>query len=297
MKKSNIDAFKEKASLMHNNKYDYSEVNSICWKAKINIICKEHGMFSQKPDNHVICQGCPKCGHMQKTSTFEEFVNKANLKHNNCYDYSNVNYINAKTSVDIICIKHGAFTQNPNNHLNGYGCYACGIDRFTTSNEEFVNKANFIHNNLYDYTNVNYINSKTYVDIICKKHGVFKQTPDGHIQEQGCPKCHLSKGEIKISNFLNQHNIEYIPQKTFEGCISKRKLPFDFYLPEKNIAIEYDGEHHFIRNEFFGGNKELELSKIRDEIKDNYCKNNSINLIRIPYYDFNEIETILKDII
>ena len=144
---------------------------------------------------------------------------------------------------------------------------------------------------------MNYINSKTYVDIICKKHGVFKQTPDGHIQEQGCPKCHLSKGEIKISNFLNQHNIEYIPQKTFEGCISKRKLPFDFYLPEKNIAIEYDGEHHFIRNEFFGGNKELELSKIRDEIKDNYCKNNSINLIRIPYYDFNEIETILKDII
>ena len=297
MKKSNIESFKERASLKHNNKYDYSEINNICWKEKIDIKCKEHGIFSQKPDNHVRGQGCPKCGRIKQTTTFENFVNKANLKHNNYYDYSSVNYINAKTSVDIICKKHGVFTQNPNNHLNGYGCYICGISRFTTSNIEFINNANLIHNNLYDYNNVVYINSKTYVDISCKKHGIFKQFPCSHLEGRGCPKCNLSKGEIKISNFLNQNNIEYIPQKTFEGCISKRKLPFDFYLPEKNIAIEYDGEHHFSRNYYFGGNEELELSKMRDKIKDNYCKDNNINLIRIPYYDFNEIETILKDII
>ena len=289
----NIDFFKEKASLKHNNKYDYSKVYEICWKEKIIIICIDHGEFSQKPDNHLQGQGCPKCGLINRTSTIENFVIKANLIHNNLYNYDNANYINAKTPVLITCKKHGDFKQSPNNHLNGHGCYICNIDNFKLGVKEFINKSNLIHNSLYDYNNVNYINVKTPVLITCKKHGDFKQSPDAHQNGQGCPKCRLSKGELKILNFLIVNNINFIRQKTFDKCKLKRKLPFDFYLPDLNICIEYDGEHHFTRNEHFGGIGELKLSKIRDDIKTNYCKDNNIELIRISFNYLSKIDEIL----
>lgn len=215
---------------------------------------------------------------MKKLNT-GEFIIKANLKHNNKYDYSLVNYIDVKSLVVIICPIHGEFKQIVNSHLNGKGCPVCAIksrsDIRKKTNEDFINESLRIHNGKYDYSLVNYINARHKVKIICPSHGIFEQKPDNHLSGNGCPFCNESKGEIKISRILDKLNINYIRQKTFEGCIGKkRKLPFDFYLPEKNLIIEYDGKQHFEIIEVFGGNNAFNETQLNDKIKNNYLLKN-----------------------
>jgi hypothetical protein len=94
--------------------------------------------------------------------------------------------------------------------------------------------------------------------------------PYNHLMGKGCPICKSSRGEIKIINFLLKNNIQFIPQKTFEGCKYKLNLEFDFYLSDFNICIEFDGEQHFASNEYFGGEKNFELTKLRDDIKNKF---------------------------
>ena len=113
------------------------------------------------------------------------------------------------------------------------------------------------------------------------EHGEFLQNIYNHKNGTGCPVCKESKGEKIITNFLKENKIHYIPQKKFDSCINKRKLPFDFYLPDYNICIEYDGKQHFEINDFFGGLESFEMVKINDKIKTDYCFDNNITLIRI----------------
>lgn len=86
----------------------------------------------------------------------------------------------------------------------------------------------------------------------------------------------------------------YIPQHKFDDCVHKRRLPFDFYLPEKRICIEYDGMQHEKPIEYFGGKKGFENTKIRDKIKNDYCKANNIKLIRVSY-KIKDVETYLLE--
>ena len=109
-----------------------------------------------------------------------------------------------------------------------------------------------------------------------------------------CPSCKESKGEIVINDFLTKKNITYKRQKTFKGCKSKSLLYFDFYLPDMDTCIEYDGEFHSMP---IFGQKSLEDSIYRDNIKNEYCKYNNIRLIRISYTEFDKIEEILEKIL
>lgn len=105
-----------------------------------------------------------------------------------------------------------------------------------------------------------------------------------------CGKCLFSKGEFSIQQLLEQNNIRYIPQKTFEDCynpLTKIKFRFDFYLPDYNTCIEYDGEQHFKEVSIF--KDDLETIQYRDNLKNQYCKEHNIDLIRIPYYNINNI--------
>ena len=103
-----------------------------------------------------------------------------------------------------------------------------------------------------------------------------------------------SKGERKISEILDRMNIFYIPQHRFNECRYKNPLPFDFYLPQHNICIEYDGALHYESITHFGGDENLEYTQKRDKIKSEYCEKHKIKLIRIPYWEFDNIEYILK---
>lgn len=104
----------------------------------------------------------------------------------------------------------------------------------------------------------------------------------------------LSIGELVIKNWLIKNNIEFIKEKTFIDLKYKQNLRFDFYLPNNNIAIEYDGIFHYKAFDNRGGEKALRESKKRDNIKNTYCKKHNIKLIRIPYWHFKNIDEILS---
>ena len=270
-------------NIIHSHKYDYSLVQYKGSKTKVKIICREHGVFEQSPNHHLRGRNCPKCSKKYK-KTNDDCIKLFNDVHNFIYDYSLVNFVNNNTKVKIICPKHGIFEQLPPNHIFlKQGCPKCLKN--SPSNEEFIIKCNLIHNNLYDYSLVNYKNAHTKIKIVCGEHGVFEQYPYAHLyKKQGCPHCsNTSKGEENIKIILDKYNMIYYQQYKFNGCKNIHRLKFDFYLPEHNICIEYDGLQHFKPVEFFGGETRFKYQQKIDRIKTDFCKNNDINLVRIKY--------------
>jgi very-short-patch-repair endonuclease len=170
-----------------------------------------------------------------------------------------------------------------------------GILSKKKTNKEFIEQSEKIYKYKYDYSLSEYTTSKIKVKIICKKHGVFEQRPNDHFNGCGCPICKSSKGELIITEYLSKNDILFETQKSFIDCKDKGLLKFDFYLPKHNLCIEYDGKQHFISNDFFGGEKRLIEQQKKDEIKNIYCKENNIKLIRIKY-DQKIINFLLKQI-
>ena len=103
----------------------------------------------------------------------------------------------------------------------------------------------------------------------------------------------MSKGEYRILQFLEKQNIKYELQKRYKDCKDKKQLPFDFYLPDYNYCIEFDGYQHYHKAKY-DTDLSFELRKRHDKIKTEYCKSNGIKLIRIPYYEYNKIDEKLK---
>lgn len=236
-----------------------------------------------------------------KRKTREQFINDANKVHNNEYDYSKVNYVNNKTKVCIICVKHGEFLQRPDRHLLGQGCPVCRYIKSANSNiklskDKFITEANSVHGNKYDYSNVEYKGTHTRVSIICPEHGEFWQTPVHHLRGQGCPICSESHLEREIRLFLLNKNEEFIQEYKTEW-LGKQSL--DFYLPQYNAAIECQGKQHF----GLGGwcNEDSSIIEERDKRKVILCKENGIKLfyysnlgIDYPYEVFEDKNEILK---
>jgi hypothetical protein len=124
------------------------------------------------------------------------------------------------------------------------------------------------------------------VNIICKEHGEFELNPNDHLSKKvGCPICKESNGESIIRNILKGKSINYISQYRFKECRYKNPLPFDFYLPDYNTCIEYDGRQHFEVIGHWGGLNGLLERRIKDNIKNEYCNINNIRLIRVAYND------------
>jgi len=290
MDKYNTNEFIEKSIKIHGNKYDYSLVVYNGTRNKIKIICPEHGIFEQITNNHLNGRGCPKCVNCEKMNN-DIFIKKSKKIHGDKYDYSLIDYKNRVNKIKIICSEHGIFEQIPYSHLRGNGCLECSnLSKQKLQLKKFIDKSNIIHNYKYDYSLIDYKNSRTPIEIICPIHGIFKQIPKSHTNS-GCPRCNESKGEKKINNYLLNNKINFETQKTFKKCKYKSLLKFDFYLPIFNCCIEYDGEQHFRKYRFEENNDKLNIRKKRDQIKNIYCKNNYIKLYRIKY-DENIIEKL-----
>ena len=287
--KYNTEIFINISNKIHNNRYDYSLVEYKNNFTNVKIICSVHGIFEQRPQIHMKGSNCPLCflDKMSKNFRMDEnkFKELSNEVHNNKYDYSLVNYVNQRVKVKIKCPKHGIFEQLPRSHYNNKsGCPFCDISHKSNS-DEFIKKSILLHKDSYIYDKVEYLNAIKKVIIICKKHGDFLITPNNHLRGKGCPICKLSYGEREIKNILDNKNIEYIRQKFFKDCIYKRHLKFDFYLPNYNLCIEFDGEQHFKKFRFEINNDNLNIRKMKDKIKDEYCRIKNIHLLRIKYDD------------
>lgn len=305
--KSNAEDFIKRAKSIHGDKYDYSKVVYNGSKKNVIIGCPKHGEFPQMPNAHLNGQGCRKCGTEKvgnnQRSNIDTFINKAKLVHGDKYDYSKVVYGSSNQGVIIICKKHNKkFIQTPNSHLRGSGCPECGIalnhDKQKSTTEDFIKKSKIVHGDKYDYSKVNYTGNRNKVIIICKKHNKeFTQVPTSHLNGRGCPTCQESQGERTVASCLDKLNIKFERQHKFDDCRgSLRPLPFDFYLPNNNTCIEYDGIQHFEPVDRFGGEEGLRTVQQLDYIKTKYCKTNNIKLIRIRYYDtkYEDILDLIK---
>lgn len=253
-------------------------------------------------------QRCPICSKRNSSElnrrNIDEIINYINTNKND-YIVDLSNYKNNKTKLKIIHKICGEeFYSNINNFIGKDSkCPKCAYkNRANKTRLDYniiKNKIREITNGEYELVSKNYINNCTPIDIIHNECGRILKVSYSNFISNGvrCSCKSESKGELEVERILNIFNIEYIPQYKFYNCKNKRSLPFDFYLPKYNTCIEYQGRQHYESVEIFGGEKQLLIQKNNDNIKREYCKNNNIKLVEIPYWDFNNIEKYIKNII
>lgn len=203
-----FNEFVERSKEIHGDKYDYSSVCFDNVESKIDIRCKEHGVFSQRLFSHLKGFGCPTCGNTQRgisnAHDKKEFIKRSREIHGDKYDYSKVEYKNANPKVTIICPIHGEFSIRPINLTKGVRCSKCsdeeaGLKR-RISPDEFIKRAKLIHGEKYDYSKCSYKTMHEKVEVICPEHGSFYTLPPNHVRGQiksGCPDCPEGKGGFR----------------------------------------------------------------------------------------------------
>lgn len=277
----NTELFIQKARELHGDKYDYSLSEWVSYNSDLTIICPIHGKFEQKGCYHVKGRGCPSCRgntiSLRKRKSKEQFVEDANNVHSGLYSYLNAQYKNTHTKVAITCKTHGDFLQTPASHLSGKGCPTCGFEKiseeraYTTST--FIQKAKLVHQDLYDYSLVDYSRSINKVKIICKEHGVFYQLASAHLAGSGCPDCsntgfsYNSPGNFYIFTdgyrtkvgITNNHPSERLYHVNYSGKLSMElveyfnfKIGKDAHLLEQYILSQLKDTYEQCPTDFDG---------------------------------------------
>lgn len=198
-------------------------------------------------------------------------------------------YVNSYTPILHRCKIDGCeWSPRPNSIIQGCGCPECGrlnaSTKRTKTHEQYIAEVLKINPNIEVVGE--YSGDGTPILHRCKIDAYeWMATSNNILRGTGCPKCNISKGEMAISKFLDDINVRYEQQKRFNDCRDKYTLPFDFYLPDYNVCIEYNGIQHYEPVEVFGGEEALQGTIKRDKIKEAYCNRNGIRLLQIPYYN------------
>lgn len=230
MKKLTTEEWIAKAILVHGDQYDYSKVIYTKGSEKVTIVCPDHGEVLITAANHINnAAKCPKCSGKYQRS-LKELLENFGRVHKNFYSYSNVTLKPLKEKVTITCPIHGDFEQTPESHLSGHGCKQCADIKtqraLSLTTQQFLEKANAIHGQTYDYNKVEYKSMSTLVKIICRIHGEFKQKANNHVnQRQGCPECALIANQGRFlsntSNFIEKAVSVHKGQYTYEDVTYK----------------------------------------------------------------------------
>lgn len=275
--------------------------------SKLKYRCPKHSNIIQETTYDSIRQGhgCYLCGKesIAKKQTYDyEFVKQEFDKRG--YELLSKEYVGCKEYLEYRCSNHPDHIQRItfDAFRKGQGCRFCGTERASSkrriSKERAVAQCN---KSGIEFVGFDFSHGDTYILYVCPRHrqnGIQSIHWDNLKNGQGCRLCRESKGEKAIDSYLQNHNIRYIREYRFNDCKYKRTLPFDFYIEDINIAIEFDGEQHY-NSLSFGGKEKQEATdrfkeiQTRDAIKTKYCADNNIKLIRIPYWDIDNIEVIL----
>ena len=269
-------------------------------KTPIKHHCLKHNIYWDAiPDNILKGMGCVECGKEKYSAvlrkTHDQYVKEVKKINPDIIvlDY----YINNFTPILHKCRKHNiVWMTSPAVILRGGGCVECGKEKLRNchikSHDTYVEELSKTNSNIvvleeYKGTNTSILHK-------CLIDGYeWMAQPANILHGYGCPVCNISHGERNTQKWLEKHQIKYIPQKTYDDCKDKKVLPFDFYLPDYNVCIEYQGEQHYRPVEYFGGEKQFEIQQKHDQIKRNYCKHNNIKLLEIPYWE--DIEKALNN--
>ena len=291
----NINRVSETINNIYGN--NYKVISFVSFTKPLTIKCIKHNkvyetklgsLLRKDRDNTNTCN-CPICSNymrsinrtgLTKAKTSEEYVQECKEKG---YDLSIEDYKNAKTKIKHKCNKGHIYEQTPGSHLHGEGCPTCNGNLKKTT-KQYIQECKETGQ---DLPIEDYKNNKTRIKHRCSKGHIYKQTPDMHIgkYKQGCPVCSESHGEKYIRNYLDKNNIKYEPQKKFKDLKDKTYLSYDFYLPDYNILIEYQGIQHYESINIKGSGEYSNLKKQQhhDKLKREYAKNNGYKLLELKY--------------
>ena len=274
-------------------------------KEKIKVKCKKCGYeWIVLPSNLLAGSGCPKCVK-KKWGENNRLTQKCFLERVKGINANIIpleNYTLSRNKIKCKCIKCDKIFNITASYLlleQKAKCPYCskeqGRPNARLSHDNFIKRMGQIDKDIIIIGK--YKDSRSKIKCKCKKcNGEWYSIANNLLAKKvGCPNCFISKGERAIQQFLLKENIKFVQQYKFNDCRDKNRLPFDFYLNEYNLCIEYDGEFHYMASGFCGGQNKLKYTQLHDEIKNKYCKNNNINLLRISYKDFANIENILQE--
>jgi very-short-patch-repair endonuclease len=201
VKVKNTKTFIEHARKVHGDRYDYEKVVYTGAKEKVCITCKIHGDFWQQPQNHKLGKGCPSCVGLRRYDA-ELIIERARKMYGDKFDCSGVKVGNRSSVIEIRCPSHGVFRIMATNFLKGEAeCSEC--DRESRC-REFIERAKIVHGGIYDYSNVKYVRSGLKVEIICKKHGIFRQIARSHLNGSGCFECFRANMSLTKEDFVRK---------------------------------------------------------------------------------------------
>ena len=263
-------------------------------KTKIKHYCKIHNRYWDASPNDILRgMGCPTCAieksRHKRTKSLDEYLSDLHKVNKNIAVIGE--YVNRNTHILHRClIDDYEWYATPINILSGKGCPYCA-NNIKRTDEEYSNYIKGINPNIMvigKYKNAN-------IPILhkCMVDGYeWYVAPSSIISKNkiGCPKCNGTAGEQQIQRWLDNKGIKYEVQKKFDNLYDKQKLRFDFFLPDYNIAIEYDGKQHFEPIDHFGGVAAFRKLQAHDQRKADYCKQHKIGLLRIPYNKDIDVE-------
>lgn len=303
--KFNTESYSKEVKNINNEYNLIGEYKNIKTKVKL-LHLKCNNTFDILPYNFKQGHGCPYCNgnKSRQIKAKNNFIEKFNKIGNNEYEL----LTEYQTSRKQITVKHKIcnhiYKVTPTNFLAGYKCPNCNFvnNKLRKSNETFLEELKNKYSDEY-FPLEKYKNSKTKIKILHKTCNTYWMVrPDDLLRGFGCPNCQQSKGEKKISKWLENNNYDFEKQFTFKDLYDKNKnslLRFDFKLQCEDgslILIEYDGIQHFKQNCFGNTLEDFKDIQRRDKLKNDYCKNNNITLYRIKYTDFDNIDNVLNEI-
>ena len=255
--------------------------------------------FKKRKENGQFCLNkCFECYNLHRITLAKERAERLG------YTLLTTQYTGVDNEIELICSEGHYWKTTYDRFMRVKAkCLTCN-NKILAKNqklsfEEVKNRIN-IEGYVLQSKEEEYNNNESLLTIKCPKGHIYKSSL-GNFDNKGnrCPICNDNdtKGEKAIISFLEKYNIEFTKQKTFNDCKYINVLRFDFYLPKHNIIIEFDGRQHYEPVDYFGGEKAFKENQIRDNIKTQYCKDNNIKLIRIPYYEFKNVDTILNNIL
>lgn len=288
--------------------YEYIDKETVNNKTVIKYICPNHrdrgiqtAPFLSIKEKHKVCKFCNGRGR-----DIEEL---RNLMHNINENIQVIDYLPRKNGLKVVSCKckidDCEWQPLELNLLKGQGCPECG--RRGTDDAHRIPQDKKMEILYAKHNDINFLSTpRVAIDKVkceCKRCGHIWEAMYYNLSKENstsCPACRFSHGEKKIAKYLKEWGFKYIPQKIFDDLQFKRKLRFDFYLPEHNILIEYDGQFHYSPIIFKGQPYEYALfnydKTVKSDIaKESYCKSNKIPLIRIPYWEYEYLEYSLFD--
>jgi hypothetical protein len=274
--------------------------------------CNEHGEFKKRLDHiqEIKHNPCPKCSR----KIYSKIAGSSNSKKHTIEEYVDTDifiplteYKNHTTKMQFLCTIHNQqFSATP---TRCFGCDICKkdhhykweVDWRHIDQEEIIRRCKAIHPQ-YDYSKVKYINATTPIEIICPIHGSFWQTYANHTHKthpQDCPACshnrRQSKLALKVKTLLDDLNIDYTTEQSFDWLRDKGKMYLDYYIPKYDLGIEVQGLQHFmyLPNIFHTSMEDFNDKKRHDELKYNLCISHNINMLY--FADFKDRKQIPVD--